>query len=68
MHRKGHYDRVKRPKGEQHGNAVLTEKTVLRMRREYASEHLPLRVYAQRYGISIATTHKIIKREAWKHI
>lgn len=64
---KGRYDRVKRPKGEQHGNAVLTEKQVLRLRREYTPA-IPLRVYAERYGINLATIHVIIKRKAWKHI
>ena len=65
---KKRYDCVKRPKGELHGNHVLTDEMVLQLRREYALEPFFLRIYAKRYGISIATTHKILRRQAWKHI
>lgn len=65
---KARYDRVKRPKGEQHGNATLTEAEVLSMRREYAERPEVLRVYAERYSTSIANVHSILTHKAWKHI
>jgi hypothetical protein len=68
MLNKGHYDRVKRPKGERHGNSTTTEEMVLRLRHEYETERAVLRVYAKRYRMSIANVHCIVKRKAWKHI
>jgi hypothetical protein len=65
---KGRYDRVKRVKGERHWNTTLTEKDVLRLRREYAAKPLYLRIYAERYGTTPQTIHRIIKRQVWKHI
>jgi hypothetical protein len=67
MAAKDRCDRVKRPKGELHGNAVLTEKIVLRIRREYRP-NVPLRVYAERYGTSLQTIWSIVHRKGWKHI
>ena len=54
-------------KGEQHGNAKLTEDQVRSIRTEY-QQGASQREIAARYGISHPNVGYIVRRVAWKHV
>jgi hypothetical protein len=54
-------------KGEAHGNALLTEEQVREIRSQYVPRKVPLRVFAERYGVQISTIHYALK-EGWRHV
>lgn len=50
--------------GERHGNAKLSDKDVIEMRRS----KLPPRKVAEHYGMSLGNVYKILGRRAWRHL
>lgn len=53
--------------GSEHGNAKLTEDQVRSLRREYVPRKVPLRVFADRYGVRLSAIHYAL-RSGWKHV
>jgi len=68
MQQKGRCDRVKRPKGERHWMAKLTNEQVLEIRAKYESDKPYLRQLGVQYGVSLQTIHRIVRRKNWDHI
>jgi hypothetical protein len=64
---RGRIDRVKRPRGEKHGNSKLNADIVrdIRARREQGET---LRAIAERHNTPIANVCQIVKRRAWAHV
>ena len=54
-----------RARGERHGNARLTAQQVRAIRRDRAAHDTAFRVLAERYGISVSTVGRILRRETW---
>ncbi len=54
-----------RARGELHGNARLTAEQVRAIRRDRAAHDTAFRVLAERYGISISTVGRVLRRETW---
>ena len=54
-------------RGAENGNAVLTEKNVLHIRRMHA-RGFTHQVIADKYGMSISYISRIVNRKAWIHI
>ena len=54
--------------GDKNGNAKLTEKDVLEMRRKYASKKYSQYKLAKIYNVSQQQIRRIVNRESWKHI
>lgn len=52
--------------GSEHGNAKLTEDQVRSLRREYVPRKVPLRVFADRYGVRLSAIHYAL-RSGWYH-
>lgn len=55
------------PKGQSHGNAVLTDVEVVSIRR-LRSRGVRLKAIAARFGIAEATVSSIAKGKSWSHI
>ena len=55
-------------KGEKHGNAILTEKKVLEIRRKWKTGKYAALTLARRFGVSVSTIRCIVKRKSWTHI
>jgi hypothetical protein len=55
-------------KGEQNGNARLTEADVLEIRRLHSEEGLGHRRIARLFGISRAAAYRILTGRAWAHV
>jgi predicted DNA binding protein len=55
-------------RGEESGNAKLTDTQVLEMRAAYVPRRVSYPVLAKRYGISPEQVRNIILRKAWTHI
>lgn len=68
MQRKGRYDRVKRPKGEKHWKANLTEKIVLEIRTKYAESKTTFGELGRQYGIGHKAVWDIVHYKIWKHV
>lgn len=64
---RGRGDRVKRPRGERHGNAKINADIVRDIRRLRA-EGVLLREIADKHDISTQTAWRIAQRTAWKHV
>lgn len=56
------------PKGEDHGNALLSEELVLRIRALHATRTLTLAKLAEQCGVSKAAASKVVYRQTWRHI
>ena len=56
-----------RARGESHGTAVLTEADIPVIRAERAAR-VPLRVLANRYGVSMSTISNIALGKNWGHV
>ena len=54
-----------RARGERHGNARLTAQQVRSIRRERKAHDTPFRELAERYGVSVSTVGRILRRETW---
>lgn len=54
-------------KGEQNGNAVLTEENVLEIRR-LVSDNQTYAQIAKRFGIDKSNVYRIVKRKSWAHV
>jgi len=54
-----------RARGERHGNARLTAEQVRAIRRDRAAHDTAFSVLAARYGISISTVGRVLRRETW---
>lgn len=57
-------------RGEKHPRAKLRESDVRRMRADRARDRFkfPLRVLAERHGVSTFTVWAICNRERWRHV
>jgi len=54
-----------RARGERHGNARLTAEQVRAIRRDRAAHDTAFHVLAERYGISVSTVGRVLRRESW---
>ena len=54
--------------GSQRLNSKLTEELVPVIRAEYAAGGVTERVLAARYGVNVATMHRMLVRDTWKHV
>ena len=54
-----------RARGERHGNAKLTAQQVRAIRRDRAAHDTAFCVLADRFGISISTVGRVLRRETW---
>jgi hypothetical protein len=54
-------------KGERHGNAKLTERTVRAIRRQ-ATAGVDLWTLADKYGVCISSIRQIVRRKSWRHV
>jgi hypothetical protein len=61
---------ISRPKGENVLTSVLTDTQVMDIRRRWLSNPLvdTQRVLAREFGVSVATTHRIVNGKTWKHL
>lgn len=57
----------KAAKGERQGNARLTEKQVVEIRRRYRPRQVTLQALANEFGVSFTTIHYVL-RTGWKHV
>lgn len=62
---KGH---IKVAKGEDAGNAKLTEAKVTEIRVLYKTGRYSMREIGKLYDVNCTTVHKIVKRITWKHL
>ena len=60
--------RSNRAKGEQSGAAVLTEKQVLAIRKEYEVGNVTQVELGDKYGVTQDSISDITRRKSWKHI
>ncbi len=54
-----------RARGERHGNARLTAEQVRAIRRDRAAHDTAFHILAERFGISVSTVGRILRRETW---
>ena len=54
-----------RARGERHGNAKLTAEQVRAIRRDRSAHDTAFHVLAERYGISVSTVGRVLRRETW---
>ncbi len=54
-----------RARGERHGNARLTAQQVRAIRRDRDAHDTAFSVLAERYGISVSTVGRVLRRETW---
>jgi hypothetical protein len=55
-------------RGEDHGNAKLTDEDVLEIRRKYATGEANIPKLSNEYHVSISSIGRIILRNSWTHI
>jgi len=60
--------RSKPARGEAHGSAKLTERSVREIRLKYAEGRASYRALKNEYGVSIPVICYIIKRKIWSHL
>lgn len=53
-------------KGSNNGMAILSGGDVVEIRK--ASDYMPYKLLADRYGVAVVTIAKIVQRKLWKHI
>jgi hypothetical protein len=58
----------RRPRGEAHGNAKLSDEQVVEMRRLYAAGRITADAIASRYSISKDQLGRIVSGRAWRHV
>lgn len=56
-----------RPRGESHGNAILTERSVREIRERAKCGELRSRIAAS-LGLKASLIGKIVRRDSWKHV
>jgi hypothetical protein len=54
--------------GEGNGNSKLSEEAVRDIRENYIYRKVPLRYFADKYGVAIPTVSSVANFEAWQHI
>ncbi len=54
--------------GEDHPNAKLTAKQVLRIRKLYATGKFQQKNLAERFDVSRSSLRKIVRKESWRHL
>jgi len=54
-------------RGEQHGNAKLTNDGVGEIRK-LANLGVPLRALGERFGVTTACIHRVVTRRSWRHL
>ena len=54
-----------RARGERHGNARLTAEQVRAIRQDRAAHDTAFHVLAERFGISVSTVGRVLRRESW---
>jgi hypothetical protein len=54
--------------GEENGNAILTNNTVISMRNEYLNSDLTHAEIAKKYGVSSSVASNVLGRNSWKHL
>ncbi len=54
-----------RARGEHHGNAKLTAEQVRAIRRDRAAHHTAFHALAERFGVSVSTVGRVLRRETW---
>jgi hypothetical protein len=64
MHAKGRSTTV----GETHPQAKLTEATVAQARARYAAGGISYQALADRFGVSLDTMYKAVRRKTWAHV
>lgn len=62
---KGRPDLVAR--GEDHGNALLSDEAVRDIRENYVPRKTPLRLFAEKHGVAISTVHCALN-SGWSHV
>lgn len=62
---KSHRDRMF---GEKNHSAKLTADQVVQIRSEYASGGISQQALARRFGVSLTSLHRIIRRRSWTHV
>lgn len=60
--------RGRNAKGEQHGNAKLTEAEVLEIRRRYIPYIVSQRTLAEEFGVVHSQISDIVNRKKWTHV
>jgi HNH endonuclease len=56
------------PKGEKNYNAVLTDETVLTLRKTREQTGLSFRLLAKKFGVSTMTAYRACSGQAWRHL
>lgn len=51
--------------GEANGRAILSRSAVEAIRREYVPRRVPLRVFADRYGVTTSAIHAVVRGRSW---
>ena len=54
-----------RARGERHGNARLKAEQVRAIRRDRAAHNTAFHVLAERFGVSVSTVGRVLRRETW---
>lgn len=58
----------KTSKGQSHGRSKLKDHQVIAIRQRYAIDHIPRKIIAQEFNVTVATINLIVMRKIWKHI
>lgn len=52
-------------KGERNIRAKLNNKAIIDIKKNYISRKTPLRVFSKKYGVTLATIHKVLVGRSW---
>lgn len=66
-----HRPQRKRPAamiGEGHARALLTEASVIEIRRQHSRRTATLKELGERYGVSLSTIWMVVHRKTWSHV
>ena len=58
----------RQPKGEKNGNAKITEKQVIKIRKKYRTGRHTQKDLAEMFGVTRVSISYIINRKTWKHL
>lgn len=54
--------------GSKHWGAKLTDKKVLKIRKEFSPRKITVKMLAKKYGVSFGTMRSVIYKESWVHL
>lgn len=54
--------------GNNHRRSKLTDKQVLKLRKEYIEKKIPRKELAQKYNISLSNVYSVVLKNTWKHV